>query len=110
MTVFKRHYRHFISPFEQRESKEQGSFTKLDVGCELEVIQKGYALEFIQNHLINWGVRCTPLPVNSEAREVFCRQSQILLKKNLIVLMHVNQVQHPFPGHIENMGIPSNYL
>ena len=53
MTVFKRHYRHFISPFEQRESKEQGSFTKLDVGCELEVIQKGYALEFIQNHLIN---------------------------------------------------------
>ena len=62
----------------------------------LEVIQKGYAIEFIQNPPTNWGVKCTPVPVNSEARKVLCQEIQNLLEKNVIVPVPVDQVGQGF--------------
>ena len=64
----------------------------------LEVIQKGYAIEFIQNPPTNWGVRCTPVPVNSEVRKVLCQEMQNLLEKNVIhvVPVPVDQVGQGF--------------
>ena len=62
----------------------------------LEVILKGYFVEFIQNLPTNWGVRCTHVQVNSEARKVLCHEIQNLLEKNVIVPVPVNQVEQGF--------------
>ena len=111
MTVLSHLYRRLTSPFEHRDSKETGQLHKVGGRLTLflkewlmitsdrwvlEVIQKGYAIEFIQNPPTNWGVKCTPVPVNSEARKVLCQEIQNLLEKNVIVPVPVDQVGQGF--------------
>ena len=96
VTVLTRLYRRLISPYEHRDSKETGQLYKVGGRLTkflkewhvitsdrwvLEVIQKGYALEFIQNPPTNWGLRCTPVPVKPDARKFCVRKFKICWRK-----------------------------